>query len=710
MSLRDRDLISIQEARHALERAHEAQKKFATFSQQQVDALVESCANAATEAGESLARLAVEETGYGNVPDKITKNRLASIDVPRAIRGLRTVGIIREDREKGIIEIAAPVGVVAAVIPSTNPTSTAIYKTLISLKAQNAIVLSPHPTAMRCICESAAVLRLAALKMGAPEGLITCLEHPTMQGTQELMKNRLTGVILATGGTGLVRAAYSSGRPAYGVGPGNVPALIERTANVKKAVADIFAGKTFDYGTICSSEQAIVTEEAIREQVLEECRKQDAYFLSADEITRLGALVFLGGAHVPNTQVVGRPATTIAEMAGIKVPPSTRVLIAQLDGIGRDAPLSAEKLSPILAFYSAPNLPAAIGLCVRLLEHGGAGHTASIHSQSEAAVKQYGLAVPAFRIAVNTSSVHGSIGYSTNLFPAMTLGCGSPGGNITSDNIGPQHLMNVKRVAWESRPIEHRTIPADQRLIALHVPMQKSAAASAGASATPTSSGSPAPGFSGAVGFSGAPSFASSAKGGDFDSGVRQGTAFHSEETRLKSTLSPIVAAAAALAPVPDRQTIARIVEQVFTARGIPRRSSLTAAPKSENLADAGVLAGAPSFAPSAKGGDFASDLRQGTASAVPKEDSEKGAPAPEALPPKPALTPSSVPHPLPPPIEVAEFLSENDVRMALTRNRKLYIGPKTILTPSARDLGNEHEIFIITDIVPATKKRYSES
>jgi len=701
LSLRDRDLISIQEARYAVERAHEAQKKFAAFSQQQVDAVVEACANAATEAAESLARLAVEETGYGNVPDKITKNRLASINVPRAIRNMRTVGIIREDREKGIIEIAAPVGVVAAVIPSTNPTSTAIYKTLISLKAQNAIVLSPHPTAMRCICESAAVLRQAALKMGAPEGLITCLEHPTMQGTQELMKNRLTGVILATGGTGLVRAAYSSGRPAYGVGPGNVPALIERTANVKKAVADIFAGKTFDYGTICSSEQAIVTEEAIREQVLEECRKQDAYFLSADEIARLGALVFLGGAHVPNTQVVGRPATTIAEIAGIKVPPSTRVLIAQLDSIGRDVPLSAEKLSPILAFYSVPNLAAAIGICVRLLEHGGAGHTASIHSQSEAAVKQYGLVVPAFRIAVNTSSVHGSIGYSTNLFPAMTLGCGSPGGNITSDNIGPQHLMNVKRVAWESRPVEHRTIPADQRLAAMSVPVQKSAAASAGASAA-ASSGFSASGFSGrdlsGIGSSvpGAPSFASSAKGGDVDSGVRQGTALAvpkastnpgasaPEAIALKATLSPIVAAAAALAPVPDRQTIARIVEQVFTARGIPRRGGSTVAPL---------------------------DVRQGTAPAVAKSDAEKV--IPEALFPKPAPIPTApppTPHPLPPPVEVAEFLSENDVRMALTRNRKLYIGPKTILTPSARDLGNEHDIFIMTDIVPTPKKRRTES
>jgi acetaldehyde dehydrogenase (acetylating) len=707
LSLRDRDLISIQEARHAVERAHEAQKKFAAFSQQQVDAVVEACANAATEAGESLGRLAVEETGYGNVADKITKNRLASVNVPRAIRGMRTVGVIREEREKGIIEIAASVGVVAAVIPSTNPTSTTIYKTLIALKAQNAIVLSPHPTAMRCICESASVLNRAALKMGAPEGLITCLEHPTMQGTQELMKNRLTGVILATGGTGLVRAAYSSGRPAYGVGPGNVPALIERTANLEKAVADIFAGKTFDYGTICSSEQAIIAEEAVREQVLDQCRKQGAYFLSADEIVRLGLLVFLGGAHVPNTQVVGRPATTIAEMAGIKVPPATRVLIAQLEGIGRDVPLSAEKLSPILAFYSAPNLAASIEICVRLLNHGGAGHTASIHSQSEAAVKQYGLAVPAFRIAVNTSSVHGSIGYSTNLFPAMTLGCGSPGGNITSDNIGPQHLMNVKRVAWESRPIEHRTIPADQRLVAMPVPAPAARAAAAAASAASTATSS--------AGFASAPSFASSAKGGASATppgeatspAQRQAPAFHLEErsaaapnsssssralapegTGFKPALSPAVAAAAAAASVPDRQTIARIVEQVFTVRGIPRRSSAVPAPAPavqtkpassgagavlDALVIPSVVVRAPSPAPSAKSGDFAA-------------------------------------HPLPPPVEVAEFLSENDVRMALTRNRKLYIGPKTILTPSARDLGGEHDIFIMTDIIPAPKKRRSES
>src|SRR6202008_3407511 len=390
-----------------------------------------------------------------------------------------------------------------------------------------------------------------------------------------------------------------------------------------------------------------------------------------------------------NTQVVGRPATTIAEMAGIKVPPPTRVLIAPLDGIGRDVPLSAEKLSPILAFYSVPNLAAAIGICVRLLEHGGAGHTASIHSQSETAVKQYGLGVPAFRIAVNTSSVHGSIGYSTNLFPAMTLGCGSPGGNITSDNIGPQHLMNVKRVAWESRPIEHRTVPADQRLAAMSVPVQKSTAAGAG--------------------FSGAPSFAPSARGGDFvppspssgpaaassilssamgsASHLRQGTASAVPRTeggtgasvpdaiRLKSTLSPVVAAAAALAPVPDRQTIARIVEQVFTARGIPRRGN-----------------------PSAPSPEAA----QSTTSVPRNSPLEAPAPKPAPIP----IAPPPTPHPLPPPVEVAEFLSENHVRMALPRNRKLYTGPKTTPPPSARDLGNEHDIFVMTDIIPATKKR----
>src|SRR5713226_518594 len=466
LSLRDRDLISIQEARELVARATEAQKKFAAFSQEQVDAVVDACAKAATAAGEQLARLAVEETGYGNVPDKIIKNRLGSVDVHRAIRGMRTVGILREDKEKGILEVATPVGVVAAVIPSTNPTSTAIYKTLISIKARNAIVLSPHPSAIRCICEAANVLSHAALRVGAPEGLINCMSHTTLQGTQELMRHRDVGVILATGGTGLVRAAYSSGKPAYGVGPGNVPAYIERTADVRKAVADIIAGKTFDYGTICSSEQAIVAEESVRDLALEECRRQGAYFLSAEEISKLGEWVIRPGALTPNPKIVGRPATVIAEMVGIRVPGETRVLIARLrlEQVGREHPLSGEKLSPILAFYSVPNLAAAIELCTRLLHFGGLGHTIAMHSQNEAAIREFGQAVPAFRVCINTSAVHGSIGYSTNLLPAMTLGCGALGGNITSDNIGPQHLMNIKRIAWASRAVEHRTIPAEQRM------------------------------------------------------------------------------------------------------------------------------------------------------------------------------------------------------------------------------------------------------
>jgi acetaldehyde dehydrogenase (acetylating) len=662
LSLRDRDLISIQEARQAVERAAEAQKKFAALSQAQVDAVVEACAAAATEAGESLARLAEEETGYGNVPDKIIKNRLASVDVTRAIRGMKTVGIIREDREKGILEIGEPVGVVAAVIPSTNPTSTTIYKTLISLKSRNGVVLSPHPTAMRCICESAGVLIHAALKTGAPEGLIQCLEHPTMQGTQELMRNRLTGVILATGGSGLVRAAYASGRPAFGVGPGNVPAMIERTANVRKAVADIFAGKTFDYGTICSSEQAIVAEEAVREQVLEECFRQGAYFLSEEEIRRLGSLVFLGGAHVPNTQVVGRPATVIAEMAGIKVPAATRVLIAKLEGVGREFPLSAEKLSPILAFYSAANLGAGIDVCVRLLHHGGLGHTAAIHSQSEAAVKQYGLAIPAFRIVVNTSAVHGSIGYSTNLFPAMTLGCGSPGGNITSDNIGPMHLMNIKRVAWESRAIEHRTIPAEQRMAV---------------SADSTRAGlRPAP--------TGASEAAAVAGGGAASGGAT---------------------AAAAL----ERETIARVVECVLAARGIPRGAQLAgSAPASAEAppASASVAANPAPAAMAASASASSSALSAPRAGAGPGTSSGMQEAHLRPAPTGPQVaTEAKVAEPAAPQIDVAEFVSESEVREAMGRGEKIFIGPKTIVTPSARDFASDHDIFVETDLSPAPKK-----
>ena len=667
MSLRDPDLISVQEAREAVERASQAQKKFAVFSQAQVDAVVDACAHAATEAGEQLARLAVEETGYGNVADKIIKNQLASIHVLQAIRGMKTVGIIGEDRERGILEVAEPIGVVAAVIPSTNPTSTAIYKTLISIKARNAIVLSPHPKAMRCICETAGVLERAALRAGAPEGLLVCLNHSTLQGTQELMRHRLTGVILATGGTGLVRAAYSSGKPSYGVGPGNVPAFIERTANVRKAVGDIFAGKTFDYGTICSSEQAIVAEEAVLEKVLEECRQQGGYFLSPEEIERVGALVISPHTWTPNPSIVGRHATVLAELAGIAAPDTTRVLVARLEGVGREFPLSAEKLSPILAFYSAANLAAGIETCRKLLQFGGLGHTCAIHSQSEAAIREFGQKVPAFRVVVNSAAVHGSIGYSTNLFPAMTLGCGAPGGNITSDNIGPQHLMNIKRIAWEARPIEHRTIAAAKKL---H-----------GASARPAEIRAK-----------------SAAAGAAAGAGVAEGAGV----------------------VVPDRRVVANIVEKVMAAHGIPRAAAphgaanpAVSGPAGAALAQTsrgsgGLATGKPTPAEVAARvvtAAFGAAKTQATAkpASSPQGDARSaGDPAVSAAAPiRGAAIPAA-------PVKVSDFVCEGDVRTAITQGQKIFIGPRSIVTPSARDLASSHEVLVETQARPAGPARNS--
>ena len=458
MSVSDSDLRAMQQVRDLIRAAVAAQQRWATFSQGQVDAVIDAMAAAATQAAEQLARIAVEETGFGNVPDKIKKNKFSSEDVYRAIRPMQTVGILREDREKGVIEVAEPVGVVAAIIPSTNPTSTAIYKILISLKARNGIVLSPHPSAKKCICATADVLQKAALKAGAPEGLIGCLTQVTTQSTQELMRHRDVGVILATGGTGLVRAAYSSGKPAYGVGPGNVPAYIERTANVRKAVSDVVTGTSFDNGTVCSSEQAILAEEPIREAVLQELREQGTYFLSAQEMDAVGRVVIRPDTFRVNPKIVGRAAPVIAEMAGFKVPPQTRVLLAEPAGVGRAYPLSAEKLSPILAFYTVRNWQHGVELANQLLAFGGLGHTAAIHSTNDAVIREFGQRVRASRVVVNSPAPQGSIGLSTGLFPAMTLGCGAMGGNITSDNIGPQHLFNVKRIAYETRPVETATV------------------------------------------------------------------------------------------------------------------------------------------------------------------------------------------------------------------------------------------------------------
>lgn len=446
----DKDLQSVQAARDLVEAAHRAQSIVATFDQAKIDAICAAMASAAERESLRLGTLAAEETGYGNPADKNVKNLFAAVDVHNYFKGLRTVGVVRETDT--VVEIAAPRGVVAAIIPSTNPTSTAIFKILIAIKSRNTIVLSPHPSATRCVVETARVMREAGVQAGLPADAIGCIELTTIEGTEALMKHKRTAVILATGGLGLVRAAYSSGKPAFGVGPGNVPAFIERSADVPKAVRDILAGKCFDYGTICASEQAIVADAALDKQVRAELLSQGAYFLSAAQADALARLV-VTQQRTLNPKIVGKPATTLAEWAGISVPPGTRCLVAEVGGVGRDHPLSIEKLSPILAYYTVNGLEQGAQLCDEILHYGGMGHTASIHSRDRQAILHYGMLMPAARIVVNTPSTHGAIGYSTALAPSMTLGCGSWGGNVTSDNISPLHLMDIKRVAFETRPV-----------------------------------------------------------------------------------------------------------------------------------------------------------------------------------------------------------------------------------------------------------------
>ncbi len=447
MGIQDKDLLSIQQARALASRARVAQKQLAAFTQEQVDRVVGAMAEAARGEAERLARLAHEETGYGNVRDKTTKNLFAATTVYEHIRPLRTVGILREDPESRVVEIAEPMGVVAAIIPSTNPTSTAINKALISVKARNACVMSPHPAAQGCTYETFKVMQRAAVAAGLPEDALACMTEVTLEGTQELMRNRDTGVILATGGIGLVRAAYSSGKPAYGVGPGNVPAYIEKTADVPQAVRHIIEGKTFDCGTLCSSEQAIVCDEAIREQVVREVEKNGGYFLNEKE-TEAVSRVVVTPQRLANPEIVGRPAPFIASRAGIEVPPETSVLVAPLAGVGREFPLSIEKLSPVLAFYVVADWHQGCERCLELLRYGGTGHTLGIHSQDDSVIREFALQKPVFRIVANTQTALGATGGTTGLAPSLSLGCGTYAGNITSDNITPLHLMNIKRLAY----------------------------------------------------------------------------------------------------------------------------------------------------------------------------------------------------------------------------------------------------------------------
>ena len=458
----DRDLVSIREARELARRAGAAQAHLAELTQADVDRLVDAMAVAAAREAEALASLAVEETGYGVVADKVTKNLFAARQIHDFIRPMKTVGVIQRHEGRRIVEIAEPFGVVAALIPSTNPTSTAIYKLLIAIKARCAIVLSPHPAAVRCITRTADLMTRATRAVGLPDGTVNWMQTVTLEGTQELMRHRDVALILATGGMGLVRAAYSAGKPAYGVGPGNAPAYVERSADIAKAVDDIITGKTFDNGLLCSSENAVVVDQDVADDVKREFEGRGGYFLTPSECDRVAA-VLMTPQRLPSPVLVGRTAVEVAARADVDVPAGTRVLIAPLDGVGRDYPLSIEKLCPVLAYYVVDDWHAGCERCKAILQYGGMGHTMSIHSRDESVILEFGLRKPAFRIVVNTPATFGSIGLTTGLDPAMTLGCGGAGGNITSDNISPRHLLNIKRLAYEVRSAAPATRPSSAR-------------------------------------------------------------------------------------------------------------------------------------------------------------------------------------------------------------------------------------------------------
>lgn len=466
----DKDLVAQQEARDAVEAASSAFRSVAQFSQTKIDEICEAMAGVALAEAGRLGKMAHDETGFGNAEDKREKNRFAAEDVWNYFRGLKTVGVVKDT--ESIVEIASPRGVVAAVIPSTNPTSTAIFKIIIAIKSCNTIVLSPHPSAAGCIAETARVMRDAAIKKGLPGDAIICLTTSTIEGTEALMKHKKTAVILATGGIGLVRAAYSSGKPAFGVGPGNVPVFIERSANVAKAVSDILTSTCFDNGTICASEQSVVVDAPVADQVREQFKRQGGHFLNGSE-TDAVAKILLTPQRTLNADIVGKSAAFIAERAGITIPDGTRCLLADCGGVGRDYPWSIEKLSPTLAFFVVEGIAEGANRCQEILQFGGMGHTAGMHTQDRAAAIRYGEQVPAARVIINSPTTHGAIGFSTDLPPSMTLGCGSWGGNVTSDNISPHHLMDIKRVAFETKPVNARAIPADTPKVSLPLPPPK---------------------------------------------------------------------------------------------------------------------------------------------------------------------------------------------------------------------------------------------
>lgn len=453
MQLYDKDLLSVQEVRELVEKAKSAQEVLCKKSQKEVDAIVKSIASAGVRNAARLAEMAHQETGFGVAADKIIKNVFASSGVYEHIKEMKTIGEINRDDEKKLRGIAVPVGVVAGLIPSTNPTSTVLYKAEIAIKAGNAIVFSPHPNARNCILETVKVIRQAIAEAGGDEELVNCITIPTIQATDNLMRHPDIAMILATGGSAMVRAAYSSGTPAIGVGPGNGPAYIEKTADIKLAVKRILDSKTFDNGTICASEQSVVCDEEMAAAVQKEMEQQGAYFLNDEQNKKLGSFILRANGTM-NPMIVGKGVQTIARLAQIEIPQTARVIVAREDGIGRGHPYSNEKLAPILAFYTQPSYVEVCELCCKILQYEGAGHTFAIHTKNQEIVDYFAKRIPASRILVNTASALGGIGSTTGLMPALTLGCGAIGGSATSENVSPMHLLNIKYVAEGLQEIE----------------------------------------------------------------------------------------------------------------------------------------------------------------------------------------------------------------------------------------------------------------
>ena len=443
----DQDLLSIQEARSLATAAREAQLKFLHASQAEVDRICQAMAEAAFVASERLGRMAAEETGYGVPEHKTLKNILSSKLLWDAIKDIPTVGIIRQDPKKKLYDIAWPMGVVAALTPSTNPTATTMYKIIISVKARNAIVVAPHPFAAKCCVETARLMAEAGELAGMPKGLVSCMTRVTLPGTQELMKHKYVAVILATGGSDMVRAAHSVGKPAYGVGPGNVPVYVDRSADLNRAAKYIVASKAFDHSVICATEQAVVADKPIALQLEELMKAEGAYFVDDDQARALAKILFAG--NLPNPKSVGKSPQQLAQMCGISVPDKSRILVAKLNNVGPVEPLSGEKLTTVLGWYETDGWEAGCERCLELINYGGRGHSLVIHAQDEKVINRFGLEKPVFRILVNTFGTLGATGYTTGVMPSMTLGSGGVGGAITGDNITVHHLYNVKRLAYE---------------------------------------------------------------------------------------------------------------------------------------------------------------------------------------------------------------------------------------------------------------------